>query len=105
MIDGAALETEGRLTRIVGQPLPAPAKSGDSPPSSCARRVDLSSSRCCFEFCKALLRVNRPSHRMRRQLYCWTTLAALVADRYRLDEREELWLQLNEPRPASGVAT
>ena len=54
MIDGAALETEGRLTRIVGQPLPPPAKSGDSPPSSCARRVDLSSSRCCFEFCKAL---------------------------------------------------
>ena len=57
MIDGAPLKTEGGLTRIAVQtlPLPSPAKSGDFSPPSWARCVDLSSSRCCFEFCKALM--------------------------------------------------
>ncbi|CAA9258695.1 MAG: hypothetical protein AVDCRST_MAG93-2087 [uncultured Chloroflexia bacterium] len=54
MIDGAALTMGGGLTRFAEQSLPVPAKSGDFLPPSCARRVDLSSSRCCFEFCKAL---------------------------------------------------
>ena len=44
MNDSVAFKAEGCLTRFAGQPQPA--KSGNFPPPSCARRIDLSSSRC-----------------------------------------------------------